>query len=111
MHSAGGPSCRLFHEGAGGEGRQVEMSSALLRRGDLPGSFSPLCMHVKLSRQDAGNLSQSIDHRGTGDCQRLRCLSGPHPGGENCVQDPSPQALLQGAGAESAAPGLGRHIP
>ena len=64
------------------------MSSALLRRGDPPGSFSPLCTHVKLSRQDAGNLSQSIDHRSTGDCQRLRCLSGPHPGGENCVQNP-----------------------
>ena len=49
---------------------------------------------MKLSRQDAGNLFQSIDHRATGGCQRdaARGLSGPHPGDENCVQN----ALLTG---------------
>lgn len=45
------------------------MSSAPVRRGDPPGSFSPLRVHVKLSRQDAGNISQSIDHRGMGGYQ------------------------------------------
>ena len=67
--------------GAGGEGRRVEMSSAPVRRGDPPGSFSPLGVHMKLSRQDAGNLSQSIDHRGMGGCQGDTALSVGAPSG------------------------------
>lgn len=67
--------------GVGGEGRQAERSSVLVRSGDLPGSFSPLHVHVKLSRQDAGNLFQSIDHRAMGGCQRDAARSVGAPSG------------------------------
>ena len=67
--------------GRWGEGRQAERSSVLVRRGDPPGSFSPLRVHVKLSRQDAGNLFQSIDHRAMGDCQRVAARSVGTPSG------------------------------
>lgn len=62
LGAGGGALLPTLPPGAVGEGRLAEMSSLLVRRGDPPCSLSP--PHVKLSWQDAGNLSQSIDHRG-----------------------------------------------